>query len=88
MDGFGPIRQFIAFDLETTGLSAAMDRIVEIAAVRFLETGEEIARFQTLVNPRAPCPTGRLRRSWTARSPFGPGAHRSPGLAGFPGVSR
>ena len=58
MDGFGPIRQFIAFDLETTGLSAAMDRIVEIAAVRFLETGEEIARFQTLVNPERPVPPG------------------------------
>jgi DNA polymerase III subunit epsilon len=58
VDGFGPIRQFIAFDLETTGLSAAMDRIVEIAAVRFLETGEEIARFQTLVNPERPVPPG------------------------------
>ncbi len=54
----GPQGQYIAFDLETTGLSAAMDRIVEIAAVRFLETGQEIARFQTLVNPERPVPPG------------------------------
>ena len=55
---FGPPGQFIAFDLETTGLSAAMDRMVEIAAVRFLETGQEIARYQTLVNPERPVPPG------------------------------
>ena len=55
---FGPPGQYIAFDLETTGLSAAMDRIVEIAAVRFLETGQEIARYQTLVNPERPVPSG------------------------------
>jgi DNA polymerase III epsilon subunit family exonuclease len=48
----GPIGHFIALDLETTGLSAAADRIVEIAAVRFLATGEEIGRYQTLVNPQ------------------------------------
>jgi DNA polymerase III epsilon subunit family exonuclease len=44
-------RSFIALDLETTGLAAQVDRIVEIGAIRFLETGEELARFQTLVNP-------------------------------------
>ncbi len=57
-DLFGPPRAFVALDLETTGLSAATDRIVEIAAVRFLETGEELDRYQTLVNPERPVSPG------------------------------
>ena len=51
-------REFIALDLETTGLSAAADRIVEIAAVRFRETGETIGLFQSLVNPGRPVSPG------------------------------
>ena len=57
-DESGPPCEFVALDLETTGLSAATDRIVEIAAIRFLETGEELARFQTLVNPQRPVSPG------------------------------
>jgi DNA polymerase III subunit epsilon len=48
--------QYVAFDLETTGLSARRDRIVELAAVRFAKDGAEIARFQQLVNPQCPMP--------------------------------
>lgn len=47
---------FVAFDLETTGLSAEDDRIVEIGAVRFDHAGDELGRFQSLVNPRRPIP--------------------------------
>ncbi len=47
---------YVAFDLETTGLSARRDRIVELAAVRFTADGVEIARFQQLVNPECPMP--------------------------------
>ena len=54
----GPPVHFIALDLETTGLWAATDRIVEIAAVRFSATGEEICCFQTLVNPEQPVSPG------------------------------
>ena len=43
--------EFVAFDLETTGLSPYFNRIVEIGAVRFRGDGTEIARFQQLVNP-------------------------------------
>ncbi len=57
-DEFGSAREFIALDLETTGLSAARDRIVEIAAVRFRETGETIDLFQSLVNPERPVSPG------------------------------
>ena len=54
----GPKREFIALDLETTGLSAAADRIVEIAAVRFRENGEAVGLFQSLVNPQRPVSPG------------------------------
>lgn len=57
-DEFGSAREFIALDLETTGLSAARDRIVELAAVRFRETGETIDLFQSLVNPERPVSPG------------------------------
>ncbi|MDZ4097680.1 MAG: exonuclease domain-containing protein, partial [Methylophilaceae bacterium] len=43
----GPL---VILDTETTGTSAAYDRIIEIALVRF-EEGVEVSRWQTLVNP-------------------------------------
>lgn len=45
------MNEYISIDLETTGLSPYTCRIVEIGAVRFHESGEEISRFQSLVNP-------------------------------------
>lgn len=42
-------------DLETTGATPLRDRITEIALVRF-ENGQEVARWQTLVNPEQPIP--------------------------------
>ena len=42
--------EFVAFDLETTGLSSINDRITEVGAV-ILKNGQEIDRFQTLVDP-------------------------------------
>ncbi len=42
--------EFVAFDLETTGLSSQNDRITEVGAV-ILRNGVEIDRFQTLVDP-------------------------------------
>ena len=46
--------EFVAFDLETTGLFAETDRIVEIGAVRFDSSGQEVGRYQQLVNPGRP----------------------------------
>lgn len=43
-------RGFIAIDLETTGLDRLRDRIVSLAAVRFIG-GEAIPELVTLVNP-------------------------------------
>ena len=41
---------YVAFDLETTGLSSQNDRIIEIGAV-LMRGGEELDRFQTFVDP-------------------------------------
>lgn len=45
----------IAFDLETTGLDPKNDAIVEIAMVKFDETGI-LDRYTTLINPGFPMP--------------------------------
>ena len=42
--------EYVAFDLETTGLSSKNDRIIEIGAV-IMKNGEEVDRFQTFVDP-------------------------------------
>ena len=42
--------EYVAFDLETTGLYARRDKIIEIGAVR-MKNGVEIDRFQTFVDP-------------------------------------
>ena len=45
--------EYVAFDLETTGLYARRDKIIEIGAVR-MKDGVEIDRFQTFVDPEQP----------------------------------
>jgi DNA polymerase III subunit epsilon len=45
------MKNFISIDVETSGLNPQRDRVVEIAAVRFSEDGQEISRFSQLVNP-------------------------------------
>ena len=42
--------EYVAFDLETTGLYARRDKIIEIGAVR-MRDGVEVDRFQTFVDP-------------------------------------
>lgn len=54
MDATTPITEteFIAFDLETTGLHPVSSQIVEVGAVRFRGDGEVLAQFQQLVDPQ------------------------------------
>jgi DNA polymerase-3 subunit epsilon len=47
---------FVALDTETTGLFPIMHRLVEVGAVRFRMDGQELATFQTLINPEIPIP--------------------------------
>lgn len=50
--------EFVAFDVETTGLWPISHRIVELAAIRFDGSGREIARFHSLVKPGRPMSPG------------------------------
>ena len=52
--------EFVAFDIECTGLSAERDRITEIGAVRIGPEGER-ARFNTFVDPGMPIPDEVVR---------------------------
>lgn len=45
----------VVFDLETTGLSASVDKITEIGAVK-IRAGEIIDRYSTLINPEISIP--------------------------------
>ena len=54
---YGP---FSVFDLETTGMSPANNRIVEIAAIR-IDLDGKISKFNTLVNPACPIPAQATR---------------------------
>ena len=49
------ISNFIAIDVETTGLKPATDRIVSVSAIRF-EDWEPVELFYTLVNPQTSIP--------------------------------
>lgn len=46
---------YVVFDLETTGFSPAVNRIIEIGAVK-VEEGAVVDRFSTFVNPQTPIP--------------------------------
>ncbi|MBM4117623.1 hypothetical protein FJ251_07730 [bacterium] len=50
-----PLRDFVVFDLETTGVDRERCEVVEVAAVR-VEDGREVAHFATLLRPRGPIP--------------------------------
>lgn len=46
---------YVVFDIETTGLSAAYDKIIEIGAVK-VEKGVIVDRFSEFINPQRPIP--------------------------------
>ena len=49
------LNDYVAIDLETTGLNPQQDRITEIAACRFIG-GEKKEIYTTLINPGIPVP--------------------------------
>ena len=44
-------KSIVWFDLETTGVNTATDRIIEICMIKTDFEGNEISSFYTLVNP-------------------------------------
>jgi DNA helicase II / ATP-dependent DNA helicase PcrA len=52
---YQPLRDFVIFDLETTGVDTARCEILEIGAIRY-EDGRERARYETFVKPSGPVP--------------------------------
>jgi DNA polymerase III epsilon subunit family exonuclease len=53
-----PRGPYAVLDLETTGLDASVDRVVEVAVVRCDEQGRTVSEWSTLVHPdRDPGPT-------------------------------
>jgi DNA polymerase-3 subunit epsilon len=52
------LNSYVLLDLETTGATPLNDRITEIALIRF-ENGQEVDRWQTLVNPQTSIRDGR-----------------------------
>ena len=49
------VPDYVVFDLETTGISAAHDQVVEISAIK-VQGGLVTGEFSTLVNPQMPIP--------------------------------
>jgi DNA polymerase-3 subunit epsilon len=58
-----PIEQavFVAFDTETTGLSAVTSRLVELAGVKFTASGQTLSWFRSLINPDIRIPSAATR---------------------------
>ena len=50
------LSKFVALDFETTGLQVETDRVIEVAAILFVD-GEPVERFVSLVNPGIPIPS-------------------------------
>lgn len=49
------MKDFVFFDVETTGLSAQYEAVCEIGAVK-VRGGAVVDKFQTLINPKKPIP--------------------------------
>ena len=48
--------EFVSFDIETTGLSPFVAKIVELSGVKFRLSDGSFSEFSTLVNPECPIP--------------------------------
>ena len=49
------VKDYVVFDLETTGTSCVYDEVIEISAVK-VQDGQVVEEFSTLVNPQTPIP--------------------------------
>lgn len=53
-------KDYVVFDLETTGISCYNDKVVEISAIK-VEKGQVVGEFTSLVNPQCPIPYAASR---------------------------
>jgi DNA polymerase-3 subunit epsilon/ATP-dependent DNA helicase DinG len=74
--------EFVALDLETTGLDPKVDAIIEFGAVRFRD-GEVVAEYSTLINPGRPIPVEVTALTGISNDDFLPKLHK-PGEAPEP----
>lgn len=51
----GKYNEFVVFDTETTGVAPSRERIIELAAIRFVD-GVPTEVFETFINPEKPIP--------------------------------
>ncbi len=51
------VKDYVVFDLETTGISQTRDAIIEISAIKVCD-GQIVGEYSTLVNPRRHIPAG------------------------------
>lgn len=49
------VKDYVVFDLETTGTSCTCDEVVEISAIK-VQDGQVVEEFSALVNPQMPIP--------------------------------
>ena len=47
------MKDYVAFDLETTGLSPDSDQIIEIGAVKLNSQMKQVSEFHRLVQPKS-----------------------------------
>lgn len=52
-----PVRNYVVFDLETTGISPMRDKVIELSAIK-VEDGQITDEFSTLVDPGMHIPYG------------------------------
>ena len=54
------VKDYVVFDLETTGVSPLTDAVIEISAIK-VRDGKVVDEFSTLVNPKRRIPYGASR---------------------------
>jgi DNA polymerase-3 subunit epsilon/ATP-dependent DNA helicase DinG len=73
--------EFVAFDLETTGLSPKSDRVLEIGAVRFDAQMRRLGEIDVLVDPGMPIPLAVQRLTGLGEADVIGAPHPAEGVA-------